>query len=311
DIDDLLDEVMNDVDAAVEENAEEAAEKVSSPDDIDDLLDEVMSDVDAAVEENVEDNAEEAAEEVSKEAAEEATEEVTPQDNIDEANDAEQTDPATQVQSVINKEKISNFSDEYIEPFLDVNFNEEQALEDIDSTNDETSEVNSQGVTEESEELQNLDDIDFDDLLASIEDETPQTDSSEVEAPANEKVENVIEEQSTLDTEDSLDASSSKEQEREFVSVESLLSQTEDEEEEEPYKESNIDVGLGDFPDMTKGINKIDVDQDSSIAAKLDLAKVYIEIGDDEHAQILLDEVVLKGEEEQVVEAKKLLNELS
>ena len=96
-----------------------------------------------------------------------------------------------------------------------------------------------------------------------------------------------------------------------FVSVESLLSETGEEVSEERYKESNIDVGLGDFPDMTKGITKMDVDEGSSMAAKLDLAKVYIEIGDDEHAQLLLDEVLIKGDDEQKIEAKTLLDEFS
>jgi pilus assembly protein FimV len=327
DIDELLDEVNSGVEAEpelitenesevnseieLEQNTEEKqardrnkkpTQEITSPDDIDELLDEVNSGVEAEPE-------------LITENESEVNSEIESEELLDEPLD----NTLTGEESDDNEEKISNFIDDSTEPFLDVELDKSDALaesqSDIAENNDigSSSEEEATETTTESEELQSLDEIDFDDLLASIEDETPQIESKQDETTSTtEDVKKQVLEGTSLELDISKGSeppSEPKDQERDFVSVESLLSETE-ETLEEPYKESNIEVGLGNFPDMTKGINKIDVDQDSSIAAKLDLAKVYIEIDDDEHAQLLLDEVIVKGDKEQIHEAKNLLNEL-
>jgi pilus assembly protein FimV len=47
------------------------------------------------------------------------------------------------------------------------------------------------------------------------------------------------------------------------------------------------------------------------IDTKLNLAKAYIELGDNDGARSILDEVVRDGSEEQQVQAKDLLGQLS
>ena len=331
DIDELFDEVNSGVEAEpeliietesevnseieLEQSTEEKqarernkkpTQEITPPDDIDELLDEVNSGVEAEPE-------------LITENESEVNSEIESEELLDEPLD----NTLTGEESDDNKEKISNFIDDSIEPFLEVELDKSDALaelqsdiaenNDIGSSSEEEATETTTETTTESEELQSLDEIDFDDLLASIEDETPQIESQQDETTSTtEDVKKQVLEGTSLEldiSQSSEPPSEPKDQERDFVSVESLLSETE-ETLEEPYKESNIEVGLGNFPDMTKGINKIDVDQDSSIAAKLDLAKVYIEIDDDEHAQLLLDEVIVKGDKEQIHEAKNLLNEL-
>ena len=81
---------------------------------------------------------------------------------------------------------------------------------------------------------------------------------------------------------------------------------------EEPYKRANIDVGLNEFPEFTDDVNNIDVDIDENgIAAKLDLAKVYLEIGDEDNAQVILKEVLKLGDPQQQGQAQDLLNDIS
>ena len=91
-----------------------------------------------------------------------------------------------------------------------------------------------------------------------------------------------------------------------------MLSESQDEvSHNEPYDKSNIDVGLNQFPEFTNDVNYIDVDIDENgMAAKLDLAKVYIEIGDQDNAQAILQEVIKQGDTQQQVVAQELLDNL-
>ena len=52
-----------------------------------------------------------------------------------------------------------------------------------------------------------------------------------------------------------------------------------------------------------------DVDEDEQgLSAKLDLAKVYIEIGDLDNAEVILMEIVSLGDEQQQATAQELLD---
>ena len=115
------------------------------------------------------------------------------------------------------------------------------------------------------------------------------------------------------DSSNEQDDSTSLGNDRNFVSVDSLLSDSlEDNMIEEPYDKANIDVGLNDFPEFTADTTDIDVDEDAQgVTAKLDLAKVYIEIGDAENAEIILSDVVSQGDAQQQLEAQQLLDSLN
>lgn len=84
----------------------------------------------------------------------------------------------------------------------------------------------------------------------------------------------------------------------------------ENEEVEEQYSKSNIDVGLDEYPEFAADSNAIDVDEGSDVAAKLDLAKVYVEMGDVDNAEVILEEIAISGDENQQKQAKELLQSL-
>ena len=46
------------------------------------------------------------------------------------------------------------------------------------------------------------------------------------------------------------------------------------------------------------------------IATKLDLAKAYVELGDEDSAKAILDEVIADGNEQQRQQAQELLNQV-
>ena len=99
--------------------------------------------------------------------------------------------------------------------------------------------------------------------------------------------------------------------EEDFISVASLLSDSfEETSVEEPYNKTNIDVGLNEFPEFSGDLTKDDIDDDNGMEAKLDLAKVYIEIGDQENAEIILMDVVTKGDVQQQLDAQQLLDNI-
>ncbi len=98
-----------------------------------------------------------------------------------------------------------------------------------------------------------------------------------------------------------------------FLEIEELLEQSDDEEPEvEPYTGANMDVGLGDFDELLAGENTTDVDlEDEGFAAKLDLAKAYMEIQDYDAAMSTLNDVIDNGPDSVQAEAQSLKEKLS
>ena len=196
---------------------------------------------------------------------------------------------------------------------LSPDFSDQNVLADL--LNDDESDGNSQ-VSEASEinDIQELDSLDFDELLANIEEESTIASQS---VDFDEDLD-VGDDVSLADFDNTSSATSADNRkqaiknEQDFLSVDSLLSESEDEEPiKEPYDKANIDVGLNEFPEFTDGVNPIDVDLDKNgMSAKLDLAKVYIEIGDQDNALAVLEEVVKQGDNQQQALAQELLDNL-
>ena len=150
-------------------------------------------------------------------------------------------------------------------------------------------------------DIEQLDSVEFDELLADIAEETADLDLNE----PNELIDD-------LDIGDDLLASTDeKASPEDFVDVDNLIAEGMDSAlEEEPYNKQQIDVGLDEYPEFTENVNPIDVDEENltGMAQKLDLAKVYIDMEDYENAEVLLKEVMAKGDDKQGSEAQKLLN---
>jgi len=154
----------------------------------------------------------------------------------------------------------------------------------------------------EVEDIQELDNLDFDELLANIEEESEVITNFDALNIDNElNVKDIVREVEQDD-----------ESVQDFISVNSLLSESLDKDSVgENYDKDNIDVGLDGFPEFTANVD-VDVDEDQfGFAAKLDIANVYIEIGDLDNAEIILTNIVSLGDEQQQVAAQKLLDEIN
>ncbi|MBS3796381.1 FimV/HubP family polar landmark protein [Pseudoalteromonas sp. BDTF-M6] len=97
-----------------------------------------------------------------------------------------------------------------------------------------------------------------------------------------------------------------------YVDIDELLAQSDDAElDDEPYKDANMDVGLGEFDDLLEDTPKTDVDtEDGGYSAKLDLARAYLEIDDVDSALEALQEVLDNGPQTLQQEAQALKERL-
>ncbi|MCL1094802.1 FimV/HubP family polar landmark protein [Shewanella kaireitica] len=95
-----------------------------------------------------------------------------------------------------------------------------------------------------------------------------------------------------------------------FIDIDRLLNEAEEENvETDLYQE--LDVDMGELDSLMGNTSMVDVDDaENSINAKLDLARAYIEIDDNDSARALLKEVELDGNERQQEEASGLIKEL-
>ena len=97
-----------------------------------------------------------------------------------------------------------------------------------------------------------------------------------------------------------------------FKGIEELLAEADESgEKDEPYQGLSLDVGLDEFPEVLPDSDGVDVDLDSELGAKLDLARAYLEIDDKSSAIELLHEVLAAGSSVQKDEAQRLLKRLA
>jgi pilus assembly protein FimV len=221
------------------------------------------------------------------------------------------------VDDAFDEESLAELlNDEAVDTAVELtpDFSDQNVLADLLNDNDENNDKRQVSEATEINDIQELDSLDFDELLANIEEESSAASRS---VDFNENLE-VGDDFSLADFDNitsdipSNDNKKTTKDEESFLSVDSLLSESQDEvSHNEPYDKSNIDVGLNEFPEFTDGVNKIDVDVDENgMAAKLDLAKVYIEIDDQDNAQVILQEVIKQGDTQQQVVAQELLDNL-
>ena len=214
---------------------------------------------------------------------------------------------------LLNDEKDADSMVELSPDFTDSNVLADLLAEDGDSSDQDGTENRQVDNTEEVDGIKELDNLDFDDLLANIEEETSHSNSDDFELSENFEIGDEFEletadDNTELDEDDSVNENADKD----FISVDSLLSESLlDGKPIEPYEKMNIDVGLGEFPEFSGNITEEDIDDDDNgMAAKLDLAKVYIEIGDSENAEVILLDVVKQGDAQQQFDAQQLLDNI-
>ncbi|TMP14661.1 hypothetical protein CWC02_18075, partial [Pseudoalteromonas sp. S2721] len=202
---------------------------------------------------------------------------------LDDAREAEQT--LADIESNLADEvDLSELSDDEI----DDDFMADLTQTDFDALLNELAEPGEADIADASEF-----DVDFNALLnEDLQGESEQPVAPEVEA---------------LDTEEQTTSTD------EFVDIDSLLEQSDDEAlDHEPYDEVDMDVGLSDFNDLLAGDNPTDVDAESGgYSAKLDLARAYIEIDDFDAALQAIEDVIANGPEEVQEEAQSLKAKIS
>jgi pilus assembly protein FimV len=211
----------------------------------------------------------------------------------------------TMLTQLLNDEKDADSMVELSPDFTDSNVLADLLSDDNDSTKTTIPQDN----TAEVEDIKELDNLDFDDLLANIEEETTPSNMDEFELSDNFDIGDDIE---MAAADESITEVEEDNASNDFVSVDSLLSDSLlDGTPSEPYEKMNIDVGLGEFPEFSGNVTEDDIDDDDNgMAAKLDLAKVYIEIGDNENAEVILLDVVSQGDAQQQFDAQQLLDNL-
>jgi len=170
-------------------------------------------------------------------------------------------------------DEVEDLSNEASEAVDDFKIEVEDQVEDVIDDGLETADI----VKEEADEF-SFDDEDFD-------------------LDLSEELEESIEEITDVDTGD--DNASDNSASDDFNDMLDISDENADafEIEEEVVMDEEIDLGLEDLMDDTDAID-----------TKLDLAKAYIEMGDQEGAKNLLDEIYAEGTEEQISVAKKLLD---
>ena len=111
---------------------------------------------------------------------------------------------------------------------------------------------------------------------------------------------------------DALLAQSASASQPSFKAIDELLAEAEESsEKDEPYQGLSLDVGLDEFPEVLPTGEGVDVDLDSELGAKLDLARAYLEIDDKASAVELLNEVLASGSSVQKDEAQRLPKRLA
>ena len=104
------------------------------------------------------------------------------------------------------------------------------------------------------------------------------------------------------------DLIASKTEETDYLTVESLLDDTlQDEGNQFEEMPLDLDVSLSDYSGISDDADIIDIDKDAGQSANLDLARVYMEMDDMSTARELLEDVIKNGSEEQQKEASDLL----
>jgi pilus assembly protein FimV len=158
--------------------------------------------------------------------------------------------------------------------------------------------------SEDKEILEELEGSSFDEMLESID--------LDEDILAAEEDDTGLDIAALLDeTPQSEDLDISDQELEDFLDVETLLSESVDAESDDEIDEAlDLDIPLEPFVSEQDNLDMIDVDADDGLGAKLDLAHAYIEIGEEESAKELLDEILKKGSVEQITEAKKVLDKL-
>ncbi len=224
------------------------------------------------------------------------------------------TDNASATTSTANHASDDLNIDQIIDDMLDKDSKPVQlrSASDTSGNLNQTAKLQAEQVTyPANKDIGDFDDVEFDRLLEQISAEShaqpakPQQPASQHQTHTQQKVVNDghVATATPVRTENQAPSA-------EYLSVEQLLQESEAAEEfdEQRYSTANIDVGLEEFDEFTSNVKHVNVDDDKhGVNAKLDLAQVYIEIGDLDNAAVILKSVMKVGNSAQKQQAQHLL----
>ncbi|MCP3428045.1 FimV/HubP family polar landmark protein [Opacimonas viscosa] len=282
--------------------------------------------------------------------ADELLDELTVTDEMDHLDDPVISDDDDDFLTELNLDEVleepSNTSvqealtDELLDELLGEPLGETPSTEHVDSGDAESPEVEQSAaivddvpelddldawLTEDSDKqvLDEIENVDFDDLLDSLDKDLESADESNEITDLSDDIlgdlsfdsfaENSFDESGKQSTEDSNKASvvdtditeSVDAEIPEYLDVDALLQESTELEVGEP----DLDV-LKNIPGIPDAVPSSEILQDDVFASNLDLARAYIEIDEYNEAKALLEGVVTEGSDEQVVEAKALIEQL-
>jgi pilus assembly protein FimV len=235
-----------------------------------------------------------------------------------------QTSQSAPLPTLDGLETVEDFDDSELDNAFDEDFGEE-TLESLPNNRDDLDDLPRLGewldedvvkpddkqmeTVEGKYVIEELEDLSFDEMLESIDFD------NELSVAAGEKED---EEDTGLDitalldeSHQSKDLDTNEQDAEDFLDVESLLNESVSAESgDEIDKALDLEFALDPFVTEQDKLRMIDVDADEGLGAKLDLAYAYIEIGEKASAKELLDEILQKGNAEQVVEVKIILDSL-
>lgn len=186
-------------------------------------------------------------------------------------------------------------------------------LDNLVTAEGETSGVTARQKQDEVVEFNDFDDVEFDKLLEeiSVESQSLPTKSNVTQLR---RTTEIVEPKPVVDKNVNNEQQSANEaqpiKEQEYISVNELIEESEAAAalDETILDDHQIDVGLDEFPEFASKINHVNVDDDKhGVNAKLDLAQVYIEIGDIDNASVILKSVMKLGNSAQQQQAQQLL----
>lgn len=235
-----------------------------------------------------------------------------PEDELDDLN----TDPDDAVvdDDFEEIEEIDELEEDELE--LDFDMDDDENLEDTDSIDDleedDVPTIDNNLDDDLSEELDSIDEIEEELEEVPTLDELDETDDVDLDTDLEDEefVSNLLDD-SELD-EGPDESALFNEQPSDSIanSIEETLSETLDEE-EMPAEFTAEDAAEGtEESDEEENIDFFDASGDE-MATKLDLARAYVDMGDEEGARTILDDVLEKGNEDQIKEAQDMIDRMS
>ena len=196
---------------------------------------------------------------------------------------------------------------EILEQYPDLDLVDDELSLDIDSLS--AAALSSEAVQQENDEAIELDPLaehQFDSLMDELEAIAGNVESTNSDSP-----EFVLEHEDIASLEPIANNDFDFDDD-DFVEIDKLLASTAEQQETDPerFNNLNVDVGLDEFADLIGKQQEHDVDKDDNgYAAKLDLARAYIEMEDPENAEQILNAILESDAPEHVKsEAKALMS---